>query len=143
MNFLKGNKIYSMITGSCPVCHEESMYKESNPYKLSQTLKMNKRCSHCNTKYKIEPSFFYGAMYVSYPVGIAFAVAAFVISHLLFKLNLLVTFFIISATMILCLPIILRLSRNIWINFFKHYNKNSPVQKKNNHKRSQVGQKIT
>ncbi|GAA3510081.1 DUF983 domain-containing protein [Aquimarina addita] len=123
MNFLKGNKIYSMITGSCPVCHEESMYKESNPYKLSETLKMNERCSHCNTKYKIEPSFFYGAMYVSYPVGIAFAVAAFVFSYLLFKLSLLTTFFIISATMILFLPIILRLSRNIWINFFMSYKK--------------------
>lgn len=123
MNFLKGTKIYSIFTGSCPVCHEESMYKESNPYKLSQTLKMQERCSHCDTKYKIEPSFFYGAMYVSYPVGIAFAVAAFVISNLLFKLNLVATFIIISGTMIAFLPIILRLSRNIWINFFMHYKK--------------------
>ena len=43
---------------------------------------MNERCSKCNTKYRIEPSFFYGAMYVSYAVGIAFAVAAFVITNL-------------------------------------------------------------
>ncbi|WP_103072041.1 DUF983 domain-containing protein [Aquimarina sediminis] len=123
MNFLKGTKIYSILTGSCPVCHEESMYKESNPYKLSQTLKMHERCSHCNTKYKIEPSFFYGAMYVSYPVGIAFAVAAFVISNLFFKLNLVTTFIIIVGTMIVFLPVIMRISRNIWINFFKHYKK--------------------
>ncbi len=123
MNFLKGTKIYSIFTGSCPVCQQESMYEESNPYKLNQTLKMHERCSHCDTKYKIEPSFFYGAMYVSYPVGIAFAVAAFVISNLLLKLNLVITFLIIAATMIFCLPIILRLSRNIWINFFMHYNK--------------------
>ncbi len=123
MNFLKGTKIYSIITGSCPVCHEESMYKESNPYKLSQTLKMQERCSNCDTKYKIEPSFFYGAMYVSYPVGIAFAVAAFVISNLILKLNLVATFIIISITMIAFLPVILRLSRNIWINFFMHYKK--------------------
>lgn len=123
MNFLKGTKIYSIITGSCPVCHEDSMYKESNPYKLSQTLKMQERCSNCDTKYKIEPSFFYGAMYVSYPVGIAFAVAAFVISNLILKLNLVATFIIISITMIAFLPVILRLSRNIWINFFMHYKK--------------------
>ncbi|PKV48102.1 uncharacterized protein DUF983 [Aquimarina sp. MAR_2010_214] len=123
MNFLKGTKIYSIITGSCPVCQKESMYKESNPYKLSQTLKMQERCSHCNTKYKMEPSFFYGAMYVSYPVGIAFAVAAFVISNLIFKLNLVATFLIIAGTMIAFLPVILRLSRNIWINFFMHYKK--------------------
>ncbi len=123
MNFLKGTKIYSMLTGYCPVCHEESMYKESNPYKLSNTLEMHERCSHCDTKYKIEPSFFYGAMYVSYPVGIAFAVAAFVISHWVLKLNLVISFFAIAGTMIVFLPVILRLSRNIWINFFMHYKK--------------------
>ncbi len=123
MNFLKGTKIYSILTGSCPVCHEESMYTEANPYKLSHTLKMQERCSHCDTKYKIEPSFFYGAMYVSYPVGIAFAVAAFVISHLILKLNLVISFLVIAGTMISFLPIILRLSRNIWINFFMHYTK--------------------
>ncbi len=123
MNFLKGTKIYSIFTGCCPVCHEESMYEKSNPYKLNQTLKMHERCSHCSTKYKIEPSFFYGAMYVSYPVGIAFAVAAFVISHLILKLNLVISFLVIAGTMIGFLPVILRLSRNIWINFFMHYSK--------------------
>ncbi|WP_062054369.1 DUF983 domain-containing protein [Aquimarina longa] len=123
MNILQGTKVYSIITGSCPVCQKESMYKESNPYKLSQTLKMEERCSHCGTKYKIEPSFFYGAMYVSYPVGIAFAVAAFVISNLILKLNLIVSFFIIAGTMIAFLPVIMRISRNIWINFFMSYKK--------------------
>ncbi len=127
MNFLKGTKIYSILTGSCPVCQKESMYTASNPYKLSNTLKMQERCSHCGTKYKIEPSFFYGAMYVSYPVGIAFAVAAFVIANLVFKLNLVATFLVIAGTMILFLPIILRLSRNIWINFFMHYNKEKSI----------------
>ncbi len=124
MKFLKGTKIYSIITGACPVCHEESMYEHKNPYSaISQTLKMNERCSHCQTKYKMEPSFFYGAMYVSYPVGIAFAVAAFVISHLILEMNLLHSFYVIAATMILSLPIVMRLARNIWINFFKHYKK--------------------
>ncbi len=123
MNFLKGTKVYSILTGSCPVCQQESMYTVSNPYKLTDTLKMNERCTHCKTKYKIEPSFFYGAMYVSYPVGIAFAVTAFLIGYFLLKLNLVATFLLIAATMIISLPIILRLSRNIWINFFMHYKK--------------------
>lgn len=123
MNFLKGTKIYSILTGNCPVCHQESMYIVGNPYKIGQTLQMNKKCSHCNTKYKIEPSFFYGAMYISYGVGIAFAVAAFVVTHLILKLGLLHTFFAIVITLIVFLPIILRLSRNIWINIFMHYKK--------------------
>ncbi len=121
MGFLKGSKLYSIFTGTCPVCQNESMYKTQNPYKLSETLKMHERCSYCGTKYKIEPSFFYGAMYVSYPVGIAFATAAFVITYFFFEANLVNTFIAIVGTMILFMPIIMRLSRNIWINFFMKY----------------------
>lgn len=120
---LKGSKIYSIFTGTCPVCHNGKMYTKKNPYLISETLKMNERCSHCSTKFKIEPSFFYGAMYVSYGVGIAFAVAAFIISFFLLGLGRLYSFFVIIGTLVIFLPIILRLSRNIWINFFFKYDK--------------------
>ena len=121
MKFLKGTKIYSILTGKCPVCHNESMYVNSNPYSVSETLKMNERCGHCDTKYKIEPSFFYGAMYVSYGVGVAFAIATFVIGYFFLGLEPLGSFFAIVIVLILSLPIILRLSRNIWINIFMNY----------------------
>ncbi len=117
----KGTKMYSILTGNCPRCQEESMYEKSNPYTLSKIFSMNERCSHCGLKYKIEPSFFYGAMYVSYGVGIAFAVAAFVISFLLIGTSLMTTFISIVGTMIVFMPVIIRLSRNIWINFFVKY----------------------
>jgi len=117
----KGNKLYSILTGSCPKCHEESMYLANNPYKSGHLFKMHDRCSTCNTKYKIEPSFFYGAMYVSYGVGIAFAVAAFVITKLFLGTDLITAFLAIVGTMVLFMPVIIRLSRNIWINFFIKY----------------------
>lgn len=116
-------KAYSILTGSCPKCHSESMYGHTNPYRLGHLFDMHERCSHCNTKYKIEPSFFYGAMYVSYAVGIAFAVAAFVIAFLIFGASLINTFIAIVGTLILFMPVIIRVSRNIWINFFIHYDK--------------------
>lgn len=121
MRFLKGSQIYSILKGYCPVCHNQSMYKVANPYKLLTALKMHERCSHCQTKYKIEPSFFYGAMYVSYPVGIAFATVAFIITYFFFEANLINTFIAIVGTMIAFMPVIMRLSRNIWINFFMKY----------------------
>jgi len=119
----KGSKLYSIFTGACPKCHEESMYTTKNPYVLGDTLKINERCSNCNTKYRIEPSFFYGSMYVSYGVGIAFAVAAFVISYLFLNTSLKVAFIAIIGTLVAFGPIIMRLSRNIWINLFMHYDK--------------------
>ena len=117
----KGNKLYSILTGSCPRCHEESMYKDRNPYHLGKIFEMNERCASCGLKYKIEPSFFYGAMYVSYGVGIAFAVAAFVIAYLFFGATLVQSFVAIVLTMIVFMPIIMRVSRNIWINLFVKY----------------------
>lgn len=97
------------------------MYTDGNPYHLGNLFKMHERCSKCNLKYKMEPSFFYGAMYVSYAVGIAFAVAAFVISFLFLGVSLVNAFIIIVVTLILLLPLIIRLSRNIWINLFIKY----------------------
>lgn len=119
--FAKGNKLYSILTGSCPRCHQESMFVEKNPYYPGALFKMHERCSHCGLKYKMEPSFFYGAMYVSYGLGVAFAMAAFVIAFLIVGTGLINTFIAIVVTLVVFLPVIIRLSRNIWINFFVKY----------------------
>jgi len=123
----KGNKLNSILTGSCPKCHHESMYLDKNPYHLQHIFDMHQRCSNCNLKYNKEPSFFYGAMYVSYGVGIAFAVAAFIISYLLLNTSLLTSFIVIVITLISLSPLILRLSRNIWINMFVKYEAGSKI----------------
>lgn len=119
----KGSKLYSIFTGACPKCHEESMYYNKNPYVITETLKIREKCSHCGTKYRLEPSFFFGSMYVSYGVGIAFAVAAFVISHLFLGSSLLTAFIVIVITLVVFGPIIMRWSRTIWINLFIHYDR--------------------
>lgn len=119
----KGYKLYSILTGTCPKCHEESMYMHKNPYVISQLFKMHERCSNCQTKYKIEPSFFYGSMYVSYGVGIIFAAVAFGISFIVLNTSLTKAFIAIVITMIVFMPVIIRLSRNIWINIFMSYDR--------------------
>ena len=119
----KGSKLYSILTGTCPRCQEESMYKDKNPFNLLNIYKMNEKCSHCGLHYKIEPSFFYGAMYVSYALGVAFSVAAFIISYVFIGSELKTAFFAIIGTLVIFMPIIMRLSRNIWINFFISYKK--------------------
>lgn len=123
MKLLNNTKLYSILSGTCPVCHTGKMYKTKNAYKISETLKMHDNCSHCGVKFKIEPSFFYGAMYVSYGVGIAIAVAAFIIAFFFIGLDRNGTFITIVATLILLLPLITRVSRNIWINIFFKFDK--------------------
>jgi uncharacterized protein (DUF983 family) len=123
----KGSKLYSILTGTCPKCMNESMYMDQNPLHLGSVLKMNEKCSHCGLKYQIEPSFFYGAMYVSYGLNVALGIAAFIVSYLFFNASIKTSFIIIIATLIVCFPIVLRWSRNIYINMFVSYD---PTTKK-------------
>jgi uncharacterized protein (DUF983 family) len=117
----KGSKLNSILTGTCPRCQNESMYVDQNPYNLKNVLKMHEHCSHCNLKYQLEPSFFYGAMYVSYGVNVALGVGAFIVSFVLLKLNLKISFIAIIGTIIALYPLVLRWSRNIYINMFVSY----------------------
>ena len=128
-NFLqmlkKGSKLYSILTGSCPRCQKESMYLDNNLLHLSKILKMNNHCSHCGLKYQIEPSFFYGAMYVSYGLNVAIGIAAFVVAFVLFNASIGTAFVTIVLSIIVLYPLVMRLSRSIYINMFVSYEEGS------------------
>ena len=117
----KGSKLNSILTGTCPKCQNESMYCDKNIFHLGKILKMNENCSHCGLRYQIEPSFFYGAMYVSYGLNVAIGIASFVIAFVFFGASLKVTFIAIIAALVLSFPFVLRWSRNICSNMFVSY----------------------
>jgi uncharacterized protein (DUF983 family) len=117
----KGSKLNSILTGSCPKCQKESMYLDKNPLHLTKVLKMNDHCSHCGLKYQIEPSFFYGAMYVSYGLNVAVGIAAFIVSFVFFGVTIEQSFLAIVISLIVLFPFVLRLSRNLYINMFVSY----------------------
>ena len=122
--FGKGSKIYAMVVGCCPKCHEESMYLDTNPFNIMKIYAMHETCSHCKQVYKIEPSFFFGAMFVSYGLGVLIGIITFLVSHFVFQANLKTAFISIVVALIFSNTLIMRISRNIWINIFVHFDKN-------------------
>ena len=120
--FKKGTKLYSVLYNKCPKCHEGEFMKEKNLLKLHKAFNMHKNCSSCNLKYMIEPSFFYGAMYINYGLTVGISLLTFVISTLLFNLSLLESFIPIVVILVLTAPVSIRFSRIIWINLFITYN---------------------
>ena len=114
----KGSKLNSILTGSCPRCQNESMYLDKNPLHFSKLIKMHEKCSHCSLRYEIEPSFFYGAMYISYGLNVALSIATFVVSYLILESSIKTAFIAIVVANILLFPFVLRWSRNIYINMF-------------------------
>ncbi|RZJ73487.1 DUF983 domain-containing protein [Flavobacterium sp.] len=116
----KGSKLYSILTGTCPKCHEDKMFVNNNPYALADNLKMHRNCRKCGFVYKIETSFFFGAMYVSYGLGVLLGMLIFGLTYA-FGGTMLQSFGWIFAIEILLMPVITRFSRNIYINMFVDY----------------------
>ena len=121
----KGSKLYSILTGTCPKCQRESMYVNKNPFIISETMKMHDVCSHCGTRYKMEPNFFFGAMYVSYAVAVLVGILIFLIAYFGFHSGIKTSFIAIFMGLIVMMPWVTRISRNIYINMFMDYDPNA------------------
>lgn len=120
--FKKGSKLYSIFSNKCPRCHEGNFFKTTNHYKLKDTFKMHDTCPNCHLKYMIEPSFFYGAMYVTYTLTVAIAVLVFAVDYLI-GLDFIENLICLTIVLALLTPISLRISRLIYINIFIHFDK--------------------
>ena len=95
---------------------------EANPYKFSKMNSVRERCPKCDLKYSIEPSFYTGSMYVSYGVGIAFAVATYVILALFgYADNPLTIFIAVVIVLAFTFPYIGAVSKSIWAHLFFKY----------------------
>ena len=116
----KGTKLFSVINNKCPRCHQGDFFISLNPLNFKEILKIHEKCPNCGLKYMIEPSFFYGAMYVSYALTVAISVATFIICQLLY-IDLTWTLATIIIVLILMIPYLVRISRLIYINMFVGY----------------------
>ncbi|MDP6921552.1 MAG: DUF983 domain-containing protein [Lutibacter sp.] len=117
----KGTKAYSILYNKCPQCQEGDFMKERNLLKLLNAFDMHEHCSACKLKYMIEPSFFYGAMYMNYALTVGIGIVVLLITTLLLGLTLLESIAPIVLVLILTIPLSIRLSRIAWINLFVHY----------------------
>jgi hypothetical protein len=72
-----------------------------------------------------EPGFDYGAMYVSYGLGVSIFIADFVLFVLLLDLPGLAFISLNTLTLLILWPFIFRLSRVIYLNLFEKYDPNA------------------
>ena len=129
--FKKGTKMYSIFYGKCPRCHEGDFFKHGVSYHPTKISKLHDNCSHCGQKYMLEPSFYYGAMYINYGITVALCVACFVIFNVFVGLNLLETFGAIVLALLILAPLNIRIARILWINMFVSYNPEAKSEKLN------------
>ncbi len=119
--FKKGTKPYSITNFKCPKCHDADFFTHRFTFNPVHIGKVRETCPNCGFKHMIEPSFFFGAMYVSYALFVAIAVALFIITKVFIGLSLLQSFISIIVLLLLLGPFLVKLSRIIWSNMFVDY----------------------
>lgn len=93
---------------------------------------MHENCSVCKQKFDMEPGFWYGTGYVSYALALAFSVATFIAWWVLIGIsindNRVFWWLGINSLMLVLLqPVLIRLSRTIYLYFFVHYDEDYQI----------------
>ncbi|MEI6188824.1 MAG: DUF983 domain-containing protein [Chitinophagia bacterium] len=127
---MKNTYLWSTLTNKCPRCRQGDLFVSKNPYLLSDITKMNEKCTVCGQPTEIEVGFYYGTGYVSYALTVAYFVATFVAWKVLigmsFDLDDNRIFYWMGSAIVLIIfiqPILMRLSRSIWLGWFVSFNK--------------------
>ena len=120
----KGSKLYSILFNLCPKCHEGRFWKTNNPFKniLLKNSESSISCKKCLIKYELEIGFWYGAMYISYAIGVALMLFLWGVLSFFFPLmDVLLLISLVVSGILIFSPINYHLSRLIWINIFIKY----------------------
>jgi uncharacterized protein (DUF983 family) len=115
------SKLYSIARLKCPRCHKGNLFLKSNPYSFRGAMDMPDRCPVCDQDFKMEPGFYIGALWTSFPIVI-FIMAILSILLLVYA-EMDMNWFFATITLILLSmqPIIIRIARAIWIHIFVDY----------------------
>ena len=106
-----------ILKDECPKCHHGKVFRTSL---LSFNIgKMNKECPECHLNFTKEPGFYWGAMFVSYGLGIAEAFIAYFICRILGTDTFdLINLWIAIGTIVLLSPFNFKLARLVWLYIF-------------------------
>ncbi|MBC6410581.1 MAG: DUF983 domain-containing protein [Ekhidna sp.] len=113
--------IQSILKHRCPQCREGRLFTHS-AYHLKKTMKMYEKCSQCGQSFHLEPSFYYGALYVSYGLQVAiFATVSGAIAILYPGAPTAWYLIGVTVAILVLFPLVIRFSRSIWIHIFVKY----------------------
>lgn len=117
------NLLRSVFLNKCSRCNKGDVFISNNPYNLPEMFKMHTTCAHCKLKYEKEPSFFYGALYISYGISAGWFITWYWIESTFLHWDLFNFLVLYSLFILLVAPLTLRWARLIWLNIFYKYRK--------------------
>lgn len=115
------SRLTSILQMKCPRCRRGNLFSKTNLYVFKDSLKMPDRCPVCGQDFKMEPGFYIGALWTSFPIVIALITVFSIFFLAYLELDINVFFVVITILLFALQPLIIRLGRVIWINVFVRY----------------------
>ena len=100
----------------CPKCRLGDLFIVKSPYNLNRIAEMPEHCRCCGQSYFPETGFYFGAMYASYMLSVAFSVVVTAIYWLLFGFNMWGIIIADIVLLIAAFPYLYRCARAFWLS---------------------------
>ena len=116
---LKSNKLslYKSIFGlKCPRCRSGSLFVRKGLIVYKEMLKMPKECSKCKLHFDMEPGFWLGSLWTSYPIVVLIEVPFLLAALFADGMMVWAYFTLMLVSFLITWPLMLRLGRSIWIH---------------------------
>lgn len=110
------NRLISMLRLKCPKCSKGDLFVTKGLFRYSRMLDMPEKCSSCGQVYCIEPGFWLGSLWTSYPIIVLTELPFLLCALLIDSVNPAWFFGGMVIAFIIVYPVMLRLGRSIWIH---------------------------
>jgi len=113
----------SVVFQKCPRCRQGNLFHRPGLFVYLQPLSMPEHCSNCGQKFEIEPGFWIGSLWASYPIVVAIETPFLMFA--LFADTARETWFYFGGMVLafaFLFPLMLRLGRSIWAHLFIRFN---------------------
>ncbi|MBI3135341.1 MAG: DUF983 domain-containing protein [Bacteroidetes bacterium] len=117
----KYHRYYSILKLKCPRCGQGDLFERKGLIVYRNKLGMPECCPVCNQKYEIEPGFWIGALWTSYPIVVLIEVPFLMMALFSETLGPWIPLSLMFVAFYFAYPIMLRLGRSIWIHNWIRY----------------------
>ena len=94
------------------------MFKKKGLFRYYKPLDMHENCANCGQKFEIEPGFWIGALWASYPIVVIIEIPFLFTAIASEAINVWYTYGLMIVAFGIFFPVMVRLGRSIWAHIF-------------------------
>ena len=117
------SSLRSMFGLKCPRCRKGKIFTRKGLFVYRDILEMPENCEVCNQKFDLEPGFWIGAMWISYPFVVAVEMPFLFLALFADAEDVWKYFVLMIVAFLITWPFLVRIGRSAWIHVAVRYDK--------------------